>query len=91
LPPNISALLPTLRNILVVLEKDGEDQLDRSCEKLRSVTESQGERNILQTVKRRKAKWIGHILRRNCFLKHVMEARIEESVEVMGRRRRRRR
>jgi len=26
----------------VVLEKDGEDQLDRSCEKWRSVTESQG-------------------------------------------------
>jgi len=26
----------------VVLEKDGEDQLDRSCEKLRSITYSQG-------------------------------------------------
>ena len=26
----------------VVLEKDGEDHLDRSCEKWRSVTESQG-------------------------------------------------
>ena len=26
----------------VVLEKDGKDQLDRSCEKLRSITESQG-------------------------------------------------
>jgi hypothetical protein len=26
----------------VVLEKDGEDQLDRSCEKWESVTESQG-------------------------------------------------
>jgi hypothetical protein len=31
------------------------------------------ERNILHTVKRRKAKWIGHILRRNCILKHVIE------------------
>ena len=28
-------------------------------------------RNILHTMKRRKANWIGHILRRNCFLKHV--------------------
>jgi len=26
----------------VVLEKDGEDQLDRLCEKWRSITESQG-------------------------------------------------
>ena len=26
----------------VVLEKDGEDQLDHSCEKLRSITESLG-------------------------------------------------
>jgi hypothetical protein len=30
------------------------------------------ERNILHTVKRRKANWIGHVLRRNCFLKHVI-------------------
>jgi hypothetical protein len=29
-------------------------------------------RNILQTVKRRMASWISHILRRNCFLKHVV-------------------
>jgi hypothetical protein len=27
------------------------------------------ERNILLTIKRRKANWIGHILRRNCLLK----------------------
>jgi hypothetical protein len=31
------------------------------------------ERNILHTVKRRKANWIGHILRMNCLLKHVLE------------------
>ena len=34
-------------------------------------------RNILQTIKRRKANWIGHILRRNCLLKHVIEGKIE--------------
>jgi len=29
------------------------------------------ERNILlQTVKRKKANWIGHILHRSCFLEH---------------------
>jgi hypothetical protein len=35
------------------------------------------ERNILHTVKRRKVNWIGHILRRTCLLKHVIEGKIE--------------
>jgi hypothetical protein len=34
------------------------------------------ERNILDTVKRRKADWIAHIVRRNCLLKHVIERNI---------------
>ena len=33
--------------------------------------------NILHTTKRRKAIWIGHILRRHCLLKHVVEGKIE--------------
>jgi hypothetical protein len=48
------------------------------------------ERNILRTVKRRKAKWIGRNLRRNCLLKHVIERKIEGQLEVTGRRGRRR-
>jgi hypothetical protein len=44
------------------------------------------ERNILHTIKRRKTNWIGHILRSNCLLKHVIEGRIN----VTGRRGRRR-
>jgi hypothetical protein len=42
------------------------------------------ERNILHTVKRRKANWIGHILRRDCLLKHVIEGStdIEGGIEV---------
>ena len=36
------------------------------------------ESDMLQTVKIRKAMWIGHILRRNCFLKHVIERKIQE-------------
>jgi hypothetical protein len=36
-------------------------------------------RNILHTIERRKADWIGHILRRNCLLKHVFEGKIEGS------------
>ena len=48
------------------------------------------ERNILQKTERRKAKWISHILRRNCLLKLVIEGKIEEKIEVTGRRGRRR-
>jgi hypothetical protein len=44
------------------------------------------ERNIVHTIKRRKANWIGHILRRNCLLKHVIEGKIEGRIEVTGRR-----
>jgi hypothetical protein len=49
-----------------------------------------GERNILHTVNRRKAKWIGHILCRNCRLKNITEGKVEGMVEVTGRRGRRR-
>jgi hypothetical protein len=35
------------------------------------------ERNIIHTVKIRKANWIGHILRRNCLQKHVTEGKVE--------------
>jgi hypothetical protein len=48
------------------------------------------ERNILHTIKRRKANWIGHILRRNCLLKHVIEEKLEGRIEMTGRRGRRR-
>jgi hypothetical protein len=34
------------------------------------------ERNILHTIKRNKANWIGHILHRNCLMKHVIEGEI---------------
>jgi hypothetical protein len=36
----------------------------------------EGERNILQTVKRGKANWMGHVLRRNCLLRHVTEGKM---------------
>ena len=35
------------------------------------------ERNIVHTIKRRKTNWIGHILRRDCLLKHVIGGKIE--------------
>ena len=48
------------------------------------------ERNILRTIKRRKDYWIGHIVRRNCLVKHIVEEKIDGVVEVTGRRGRRR-
>jgi hypothetical protein len=48
------------------------------------------ERNIVHTVKRRKANWIGHILRTNCLLKHVIEGKLAGRIEMTGRRVRRR-
>jgi len=34
------------------------------------------ERNIIRTIRRKKANWFGYILRRNCLLKHVIEGKI---------------
>jgi hypothetical protein len=49
------------------------------------------QRNILHEISKRKANWIGHILRRNCLLQRVIEGKIKGEVEVTGRRGRRRR
>jgi hypothetical protein len=46
------------------------------------------QRNILHEISKRKAEWIGHILRRNCTLKQVTEGKIKGGIEVTGRRRR---
>jgi hypothetical protein len=35
------------------------------------------ERNLIHTTNRRKANWIGHMLGRNCLLKHVIERKME--------------
>ena len=44
--------------------------------------------NILQTMKGRKTKWIGHILRRKFLLNHVIEGKKEGRTAVAGRRER---
>jgi len=48
------------------------------------------QRNILHGISKRKANWIGHILRRNCLLQRVIEGKIKGGIEVTGRRGRRR-
>jgi hypothetical protein len=64
------------------MEKISWSDLVVNEEVLRTVNQ---ERNILQIIKR-----IGHILHRNCLLKHAIEGKLEERIEMTGRRERRR-
>ena len=43
------------------------------------------QRNILHGIRKRKANWIGYILRRNCLLKQVIEGKIKGEMEVTRR------
>jgi hypothetical protein len=43
------------------------------------------QRNILHEIRKQKATWIGHILRRNCLLKKVIEGQIKGEMEVTRR------
>jgi len=49
------------------------------------------QKNILHEISKRKANWIGHILRINCLLQRVIEGKIKGGLEATGRRGRRRR
>jgi hypothetical protein len=59
----------------------------RNKEVLQTVNE---DRNILQTIKLGKSNLIGHILRKNCLLKHVSKGIIEGRLEVAERQEKRR-
>jgi hypothetical protein len=48
------------------------------------------QRNILHEIRKWKANWISHILRRNCLLKQVIEGKVKGWIEVTRRRGRRR-
>ena len=45
---------------------------------------------LYSIISKRKANWIGHILRRNCLIKQVIEGKIKGDMEVARRRGRRR-
>jgi len=49
------------------------------------------QRNILHEIRKRKANWIGHIMRRNCLLQPIIKGKIKWGIEVTERRGRRRR
>jgi hypothetical protein len=40
------------------------------------------QRNILHEIRKRKANWVGYILRRNCLLQRVIEGKIQWGIEV---------
>jgi hypothetical protein len=42
--------------------------------------------NILHEIRKRKANWIGHILRRNCLPQRVIEGKIQGGIEETRRR-----
>ena len=44
------------------------------------------QRNILHKIRKLKANWIGHILRRNCLLKQVIKGKVKGEMEVARRR-----
>ena len=48
------------------------------------------QRNILREIRKRKANWICHIIRRNCLLKQVIKGNIKGEMDVTRRRGRRR-
>ena len=66
----------------VVLGKDGWSEHVRN-EELFIASRRTG---IFYLRERRKANWIAYILRGNCLLKHVIEEKIGDWVEVKGRR-----
>jgi hypothetical protein len=75
----------------VVLEKDGEELLDRSVRNEEALLRVKEKSNVLLEISKQKTNWIGHILLRNCLLRQVIEGKIKGGIEVTGRRRRRRR
>jgi hypothetical protein len=40
------------------------------------------QRNVLHEISKRKANWIGHISRRKCLLKRVIEGKIKGGTEM---------
>jgi len=75
----------------VVLEKDGKDQLADHVKNEAVLLRVKEQRNILHEIRKQKANWIGHILRRNCLLQRVTEGKIQGGIEATGRRGRKRR
>jgi hypothetical protein len=62
----------------VVLEEVGKDQLDYHVRNEVVLLRVKEQRNILHEIRKRKANWIGHILRRNRLLQRATEGKIQK-------------
>ena len=67
----------------MVLEENGEEKMIRESEQVLKRTGEK--RTLLNNILRRKANWIGHILRRNCLLHDVIKGQMTE-VKRVGKR-----
>jgi hypothetical protein len=78
-----------IRNTCEVFECGAGEERRRSvgqtCKNEEDLHRVKEEGNILHSIKRRKANWLGHIVRWNCLLKHVIHGKIEGEIEVTGR------
>jgi len=74
-----------------VLEKDGKISWTDHVRNEDVLLRVKEQRNVLHEIRKRKANWIGYILRRNCLLRRVIEGKIKGGIEVTRRRGRRRR
>jgi hypothetical protein len=66
----------------VVLEKDGEHFWTEHVRNEEVLLRVKEQRNILHEISKRKANWIGHILRRNCLPQQVIEGNTKGGIEV---------
>jgi hypothetical protein len=71
----------SVKSFYIAFHENHEDVLLRVKEQI----------NILHEIRKQKANWIGHIVRRNCLLQRVIEGKIKGGTEVTGRRGRRHR
>jgi hypothetical protein len=83
----------------LLLQSDPQIEAERSGQRQKSWTDrvrngevlrvAKEDRNVIHTIKRRRADLIGHILRRNCRLKHTVVRKVGgiEVTGIQGRRR----
>ena len=61
-------------------EKDGKISCTDSVKNEEVLQRVRVKRNIPHTTELRKVNWTGHVLCRNCLMKHVIEGKIEGTV-----------
>jgi hypothetical protein len=79
-----SVVSDMLKDLLCLMQYDRLSWTDRVRNEV-VLRGDKEERNIIHTIQSRKANWIGHVLRRNCFLRQVTEEKIEGGIELTGK------